>query len=152
VEVGDEWRIYYCGTDGPHNSTKRTPGIGLVTIRKEGFASLRGPQHGGVVCTRAIRWPGGKLLVNCDATTSGHVDRFGRKLEPNQGELKVRITGADRKPLPGFGYADCIPFNGDSTAHQVTWQAKKLDELKGQVIRIEFQLTMADLYSFRAAP
>lgn len=152
VEVGDEWRIYYCGTDGPHNSTKRTPGIGLVTIRKEGFASLRGPQHGGVVCTRAIRWPGGKLLVNCDATTSGHVDHFGRKLEPNQGELKVRITGADRKPLPGFDYADCIPFNGDSTAHQVAWQAKKLDELKGQVLRIEFQLTMADLYSFRAVP
>lgn len=47
---------------------------------------------------------------------------------------------------PAYGTA------GDSAAHQVTWQAKKIDELKGQVLRIEFQLKMADLYSFRAAP
>ena len=121
-EVGNEWRIYYAGHNGPHNSSSRTPGIGLATIRKEGFASLRGPQGGGVVCTRAIRWPGDRLLVNCDATTRGHVDHFGRKLEPNQGELKVRVVDAGRKPLPGFGYEDCVPFTGDSTRHEVTWK------------------------------
>ncbi|MFT5466715.1 MAG: hypothetical protein ACI8UO_001815 [Verrucomicrobiales bacterium] len=150
-EVGDEWRIYYAGHDGPHNSTSRTPGIGLATIRKEGFVSLRGPQSGGVVCTRAIRWPGEQLLVNCDATTRDHLDHFGRPLEPNQGELKVRIVDAARKPLPGFGYEDSVPFTGDSTRHEVKWKEHSIAELKGQVIRIEFQLKMADLYTFRAA-
>ena len=46
IEVGDEWWIYYSGWDGPHESSERTPGIGLATIRKEGFYSLRGPGRG----------------------------------------------------------------------------------------------------------
>ena len=63
VEVGDEWWIYYAGWDGPHGTAERTGAIGLATIRKEGFASLRGPRDGGVVCTRVLRWPGGTLAV-----------------------------------------------------------------------------------------
>ena len=137
LEVGDEWRIYYCGHDGPHGTMKRTPGMGLCTIRKEGFVSMRGPRRGGVVCTRTIRWPGGRLLVNCDAA---------------EGELKVRVSNAKREVVPGFDYGDCLPFTGDSTGHEVTWKEKRIDELKGQVIRLEFLLTKADLYTFRAAP
>jgi hypothetical protein len=59
VEVGDEWRVYYAGWDGPHNTRERNGAIGLATLRKEGFVSLRGPQGGGVVCTRVVRWSGG---------------------------------------------------------------------------------------------
>ncbi len=136
VEMGDEWWIYYSGSDGPHESRERTAGIGLATIRKEGFISMRGPAGGGVVCTRQLRWPGGKLLVNADAYA---------------GELSVRVSGERRKPLPGFDYADCAAFSGDSTAHEITWKANTLDGLTGQVIRIEFFLKNADLYSFRAS-
>ena len=135
VEVGDEWRIYYCGHDGPHGTMERTPGIGLATIRKEGFVSLRGPRRGGVVCTRTIRWPGGKLLVNCDAS---------------KGSLKVRVSDADRKVIPGFDYDPCVELRGDAVAHEVKWEGAAIGHLAGKVIRLEFLLTNADLYTFRA--
>ena len=140
IEVGDKWHIYYAGVDGPHHAIDGTTGIGLATIRKEGFVSLRGPQHGGVVCTRRIRWPGGNLHVNCNT------------LLPDQepGELKVRIVNSARKALPGFNYEDSVVFQGDDTSHQVRWKERRIDELRGQVVRLEFFLTRADLYTFRA--
>ena len=61
IKVGDQWHIYYASVDSPHHAINSTPGIGLATIRKEGFVSLRGPRHGGVICTRRILWPGGNL-------------------------------------------------------------------------------------------
>ncbi len=135
VEVGDEWWIYYSGWDGPHGITDRTGGIGLARVRKEGFVSMRGPKSGGVVCTRQIVWPGGNLHVNAKAA---------------DGELKVRISDERRKPIDGFDYTDCKPFKGDDVAHTITWPGRSIDELKGQVIRIEFFLRDADLFTFRA--
>lgn len=135
VEVGDEWWIYYAGWDGPHNTPERNGAIGLATLRKEGFVSLRGPEGGGVVCTRVLRWPGGKLLVNAAA---------------KEGQLTVRVSGPDRKVLPGFDHADCQVFRGDATAAEVTWKGKSIAELRGQPIRLEFFIQKCDLWSFRA--
>src|SRR6185436_19219163 len=137
VEVGDEWRFYYAGFDGAHDDPKgRTGAIGLATMRKEGFVSQHGPKTGGVVCTRAIRWPGGALVVNADA---------------HAGEMKVRVSDELRKPLKGFNYDDMTPFTGDSVSQEIQWGGKSLDEFKGKVVRLEFQLHEADLYTFRAA-
>ena len=98
--------------------------------------SLTGPKRGGVVCTRAIRWPGGRLFVNCDAS---------------KGELRVRISAGDkREGVPGFTYDDCHTFTGDSTSHEVTWKEKSIDSLKDEVIFLEFFLKEAELYTFRA--
>ncbi|MBG86740.1 MAG: hypothetical protein CMO80_07555 [Verrucomicrobiales bacterium] len=135
VEVGDEWWIYYAGWDGPHGTPHRNPGIGLARLRKGGFVSLRGPRNGGGVVTRQLIWPGGDLLVNCDA---------------GDGELNVRISGDKRTPLPGFDYSDREPTTTDSTSQKITWGKKSMDELKGRTVRIEFSLRNADLYSFEA--
>lgn len=135
IEVGDEWWMYYAGWDGPHETREREGSIGLATLRKEGFVSLHGPRGGGVVATRTLVWPGGALLVNADAS---------------KGELKVRVSDERRKILPGFDYADCEPFTGDSTAHEVKWRTTSLDTLRGKVLRFEFQLREADLYTFTA--
>lgn len=137
VEVGDEWWFYYGGFDGSHDdASKRTGAIGLATLRKEGFVSQHAPKTGGVVCTRALRWPGGDLSVNVDAS---------------KGEMKVRVSDELRKPITGFDYDDMPAFNGDSVKHEVKWNGKSLDDLKGRGIRLEFQLHDADLYTFRAA-
>jgi hypothetical protein len=137
IEVGDEWWLYYSGWDGPHGTPERTGGIGLARIRREGFVSLRGPRDGGVVCTRTLEWPGGDLVINADASA---------------GEAKVRVSDARRQPINGFDYDECETFSGNSVTHPVTWAGKSLNALRGQVIRLEFYLDDADLYSFRAAP
>jgi hypothetical protein len=136
AEVGDEWWFYYAGWNGPHDDPQnRTGAIGLATLRKEGFISQHAPKSGGVVCTRALRWPGGDLFINADA---------------HAGELTVRVSDELRKPLKGFDHPDSPIFTGDKVSRQIKWQGRSLDELKGKVIRLEFLLKDADLYTFRA--
>lgn len=136
VDVGDEWWFYYSAYDGPHNDPKdRKPGVGLAIAKKERLISLRGPQGGGVVITRKIKWQGEKLFLNADA---------------HRGELKVRISDAKRKVLDGFDYDDCIPFKSDHIQHEVRWKKNSINSLKGQIIRLEFFLQDADLFTFRA--
>jgi len=136
VEVGDQWWFYYGGFDGGHDSTTRAWGAGLAVARKEGLISLHGPANGGgVVVTRTIVWPDGDLVLNVEAP---------------DGTVKVRLSDSLRKVLPGFDYGDCQAFAGDSTGHVVRWKNRSIDELAGEVIRLEIFLESADLYTFRA--
>ena len=70
--------------------------------------------------------------------------------DAHAGKLQVRVSDELRKPIKGFDYGDAPAFTGDSVAHEVRWGGRSLDELKGQIIRLEFQLHDADLYTFRA--
>ena len=135
VESGNEWWMYYVGADGPHNSADKGMGVGLMTIRKEGLISLRGPESGATVVTRRMTWPGGGLLLNADC---------------RGGEIKVRVSDEKRVPIPGFDYSDSKTFTGDELAHEIKWRGKSLDALKGKVVRLEFELKKADLFTFRA--
>ena len=142
VEVGNEWWIYYTGHNGPHGVREnealtawRTGGVGVATIRKEGLIAMRGPAHGGVLCTRRMIWPGGDLFINADA---------------RGGELKVRVSDARRKVVPGFDYADGATFSGDETSLEMKWNGRGLAEMKGREIRLEFFLREAEIFTFRA--
>ncbi len=138
LEVEDEWWIYYSGSDARHKSHEVTTGIGLARVRKEGFVSLRSPAGGGVVVTRLLRWPGGRLYVNADA---------------GQGELTMRVTAYDRKPIPGFDPSPSLPVHGDNVRHEVKWGCGDIRSLKGHAIRLEFRMEhVVDLYGFRAVP
>ena len=66
------------------------------------------------------------------------------------GQLKVRVTGAKREPIEGFDYEECAPFSGNDTAYKVTWNGLSLETLKDRVLRLDFRLYDADLYTFRA--
>ncbi len=133
--MGDEWWLYYAGSDGPHSSRERLHGIGLAKVRKEGFLSMRGPDNGGVIVTRQLVWPGGDLVLNADA---------------RGGEIRVRVSDARRQTMADFNYDACSPLTGSGVAQQVAWKNKSLHALAGQAIRLEFLVTKADLYSFRA--
>lgn len=142
VEVGDEWWLYYSGSDGPHGADElrrlgiaRRSSIGLARIRKEGFVSMRGPKGGGVLATRTVRWPGGDLLLNANA---------------QKGEIRVRVLDENRVPIAGFDYDDCRSITWDSVKRAVEWNREKMESLAGRVIRLEFYLREADLYTFRA--
>ncbi len=142
VEVGDEWWIYYSGNDGPHGAEEnrrlgqaRRGCIGLAKLPKERFISLRGPEHGGVVATRDIRWPGGSLVINGSA---------------RDGVIRVRVVDENRQPITGFGYEDCTAFTGDELNHRVQWTKTKMESLQGRAVRLEFFLQKADLFTFRA--
>lgn len=137
LEVGDEWWIYYCGTGGAHKELDPVPGIGLARLRKEGFASLRSPPGGGHVVTRLFECPGGRLLVNADAS---------------HGQLQVRLTDYERNPLAGFE-APSRTLVGDRVRHEVTWEGQLHPDWTDRPLRLEFDLQgVVDLYSFCFVP
>lgn len=132
VEVGDEWWIYFGGTDGRHHEREPVPGIGLARMRREGFASLRSPAGGGFVVTKTFECPDGTLQLNADA--SG-------------GQITIQVTDYERNVVPGFEQSS--PVTTDGIRLPVTWEGASLSSLVGQEVRLEFELTGdVDLYGF----
>lgn len=137
LEVGDEWWLYYSGHDGYHDSEERNGALGLIRFGKERLVSIEADKRGkeSFVITRPILWPGGELVVNCDAA---------------EGNLTVAVSDAWREPYEGFRFEDCIPLEDDETRHRVSWKNAKMNTLKGEFVRLEFRFRNADLYSFLA--
>ncbi len=137
IEVGDEWWLYYTGIDGYHGDKDFVGRIGVLKFRKEGFISIRSDgANDSYLVTRTLRWPGGDLYVNADAG--------------EEGSVQVRVTDMYRKPVEGFGYEQSRPLEGDHVRHKMQWDGADINDLKGQLIRLEFKFKSADLYAFVA--
>ena len=137
IERDDAWWLYYTGHDGYHDAKDRVGSVGLVKFRKEGFVSIRADERGleSYVVTRPLRWPGGELAINADAS---------------DGYVKVAATDAFRRPYEGFTFEDCVPFTGDAVRHGVAWKDARMSALEGNVVRLEFAFKRADLFAFLA--
>lgn len=144
VEVGDELWLYYSGRPGGHGGAwandRNRPSYaatGLAKLRKDGFFSIDAGDQPGVLTTRALHLPPGKLFVNLDAPG---------------GELRVEVLDRDNRPLPGFTREDSQPLKGDGTRMQVRWAARdNLDKLTNQPVRVRFHLRQGSLYGFQVA-
>jgi HEAT repeat protein len=142
--VDDEIRLYYLGANMGH-CTKVLPmtrpyhtlGVGLATLRLDGFASLQPTgEQPGTVTTRPLQIKGDRLVVNANCRADGW--------------LKAELLDAAGDVLLGFTLADCRPVTGDSLGHKVTWRgANTLPTGMPATIRIRFTVKDADLYSFR---
>jgi hypothetical protein len=134
VEVGDEWRLYYSGCDAYHDAPKLRSCVGLASLRKEGFVSVRAGEADSYLLTRPLQWPGGRLAINAAA----------------RGFVQVRVTDHRRRTIPGFGHDDGAVFRGDAIRHPVRWREADLASLAGETIRLEFKFGQADLFAFVA--
>jgi hypothetical protein len=135
VVDGKVW-LYYGGVDGKHLPRKNEPwhsGIGLATLRKDGFASLDAKGETGTVLTRRLVGARGPLRVNYTAS----------------GSLRVEVLDATGNVLPGYGRDDCTPLTGDSIDATVAWRDRRTLQ-GGRPIRLRFILENASLYSFAA--
>ena len=122
--------------DGQDDTGKRFPGgIGLATLRVDGFASLVAGYDGGRVTTKTFRSRGGGLTVNTKAD-------FGR--------LRIAVLDDQGKPLAGYTEQECIPIQQDGVQLQVRWRNHaNLKALSGRPLRIRFHLENARLFSYR---
>ena len=151
--VDDEIRLYYLGANMGH-CTRILPttkpyhalGVGLATLRLDGFASLGtgegkdGKPAVGEFTTKPLR-------VGINGNTS-HLQINGRCHEG--GSIRVALLdGKTGKPLPGFTLDDCDPFDGDSVRHPVTWKSgASLAELP-ESVRLQVVQSNAELFAFR---
>ena len=129
VTVGDEEFIYYCGYSAGHKIGDRQNG--LARLRKNGFVSRDAGSGGGRLLTPPLILDGTHITVNARV----------------EGELRLRVTDQQGKPLSGFDWADCSPVQGDSLAHPVRWK-EALADIQGRPVRLEFTFRNAQLYSF----
>jgi hypothetical protein len=141
VILDDEIRIYYGGIKhshgnpayhgGKYDKSKLGSGIGLATLRLDGFVSISAGAVTGTLTTKPLRFKGDQLTINADAI---------------DGIIKIEILGDNGKPIAGYNAS----FTGDALRHQVKWQgAKDLSALIGRTVRLRFHLQRADLYSLK---
>lgn len=127
--------IYYSGWDNAHNSKeRRRSGIGLATLRLNGFVSLDAGVEGEVT-TRLIKNTEGPLLVNANA---------------KGGSLQVELLDARGIPVPGYAMKDCEPVQSDDTMHWVRWKDQQIIPNSLDALQIRFKLKNASLYGFYA--
>ena len=134
---GDEIWFYYGGQPVPHAWDKvsdEDSGIGLATLRLDGFVSLDAGEAEGVLLTKPLVSVGSNLYLNLQA--------------PN-GEARVEVLNANGVPVAGLSGDTCVPATGDAVRVPVQWQGDGgLAGLLGQTVQLRIRLTRAKLYAF----
>ena len=136
LRIGDRLYIYYDGSSTRHSVKLRDAkkmGIGLSTLRPDGFVSVDARAGGGILITRPLTCSGADLLLNA-------------AIRPG-GEILVSVLGADYKPIAGY---ESAPLTGDGLALAVRWKGHPdLGPARNQGdLRLQFSMKNASLYSF----
>jgi len=64
----------------------------------------------------------------------------------------IEVVGPDGKALPGRGFEDCDPLNGDYLDHAVTWRGEAcLGNASGMPLAFRVRLAAAELFSMAFA-
>lgn len=139
VRVGDELWVYYSGRLYRHgeyqshtnlkDSGPSFGGIGLATLRLDGWCSLQASFDGGCIVTKALILPNGDLFINAKS---------------DWGTVVVEVLQADGNPIDGM---QSEPVSADGV-HLLVQQLEghSLSHLAGKPIRLRFLLNNALLY------
>lgn len=138
--VGDKLYFYLGGcSDDTNPANPEGPGYtGLVTLRRDGFASMDAGALERTLTTRPVVFKGGHLFVNSDA---------------DNGELWVEVLDNRNNVIENFSREKCISLKTDGTIQNVRWKDKNdLFSLSGQIVKFRFYLKNGSLYSFWISP
>jgi len=147
IIVKDEIWFYYTGINAKNwwtwagdppkrlaNPPEPSKGIGLATLRLDGFVSVTAGAAEGTLTTKPLVFLGDTLVVNANA---------------KGGSLTVAALDTQGKVIQGFGNADCLPLTTDSVRHVLKWRKKRdCHLLQGRPIKLRFHLKNSQLYSF----
>lgn len=135
IVMEDKLHFYYGGCLGVHDEPRVRAGIGLATLRLDGFCSLRAGDEPGWLITR--REPAREAAVTINARTDA------------EGSVTAEIVDQRDRVVPGFSREQCRPFRGDSVSHVLRWESDRLPEpIRQADYKVKFWLRKADLYSY----
>jgi hypothetical protein len=141
VRRGDT--IWQYAKRGPRGKTVR------FSQRLDGFVSLDAGDKPGSFITRPFVFEGRKLVLNVAARGPVRVAILNLPGKEISG-YNIGLTDAPKKPVRGFGIADCDPIRADSVWHVVTWRGSSdVGNLAGQVVRLRFEMQDAKLFAFK---
>ncbi len=106
------------------------------SLRVDGFVSLHAPLIGGELITKPLIFSGSQLKLNVSTSAAGTV--------------RIEIQDVNGQPFPGFALGDCQEVYGDDLQRTVVWaKTADLSALAGRAVRLRFEISDADLYSYR---
>lgn len=133
--LGDRTMIYYSAWDNSHDSKeRRRSGIGLATLRLNGFVSLDATDTGNVT-TNLMKNASGPLLVNVNAAV---------------GSLRAELIDDEGNPILGYSMSECLPIQSDDISEIVQWKNHTELPAKLKEVIIRFEMDNASLYGFYA--
>ena len=116
----------------------RLPSVHIrrLTLRPDGFVSVKAPYAGGELLTRPLEFSGKELRLNYSTSAVGSV--------------RVEIQDATGKAIAGFELENCVEIYGDKLDGPVAWEpGSDVSSLVGRPVRMRFVMSDADLYAFR---
>ncbi|MDP7018062.1 MAG: PKD domain-containing protein [Pirellulaceae bacterium] len=149
VVLDDRILILYSAFQGDHHGHPKRDweeskkyyrgGIGVATLRRDGWVSLNLPFTGGQVVTKPVKIPAAtpdddtpRLILNANAFT---------------GDVKVTVLDENNQPLPGFEQSNNL--HGDFLRAEVTWPGgQTLAKLTGRKVKLKIHGRLAKLYSY----
>ena len=137
ITYKDRHWLFYCGMSERfgHDDPKGVMGIGLATLRLDGFVCLEANEKPGTVVTKPFELRGRKLQVNVEAP---------------DGELRVEVLDAKGNPRIGFSGSHAEAYTGiDELRFEASWAGHDLSALVGEIIQLKFSLRNARLYAFQ---
>jgi predicted GH43/DUF377 family glycosyl hydrolase len=135
VIVGDRLHFYYGGTDAVHDAPRVNAGIGLATLRLDGFCSMRAGAAEGWLITR--REPFHEPAVTINARTAA------------DGFVIAEILDRRNRVVPGFSRNDGLAFTGDTVSHLLRWKVPRFPAgATRDDYKIRFWLKNAELFSY----
>ncbi len=135
VVVGDRLHFYYGGFRAPHDEPGAEGGIGLATLRLDGFCSLHADEAEGSATSRVERFTAPSLTLNGAVRAGGYIE--------------AELINRRGRPIPGFNRTVCTRFEGDEVRGRLGWPSSKLpDSAVREGVRVRFYLKRADLYAY----
>ena len=147
-----EWSTYVGVNRRMHNEPleRKTGALGesglvRASLREDGFISLSSRGRGGF-WTVPFELNSDSIRVNAHTLYSGFLRCQILSSSPGDVGSDTRFI----RPIDGYTLEDCQPLVGDYTDAPLTWNGSAdLSHLRGQTIRLRFDLFKADLYAIR---
>jgi hypothetical protein len=109
---------------------------GWAIWRDGRLAGIEARDVGGFT-TQAATFSGSRIELNARTTRSGGI------------RVELRESG---RVVPGYAFADAVPFHGDETWAECRWRGKEgVGALAGKKLEIAFELTSAKIFACRFA-
>lgn len=149
VVLDDRILILYSAFQGDHHGHPERDweeskkyyrgGIGVATLRRDGWVSVNLPFTGGHVITNPIIIP--------NATPDDDTPRLILNTNAFTGDVKATLLDEHNQPIPGFEESNNL--HGDFLRTEVTWpNGRTLAELAGRKVKLKLHGRLAKLYSY----
>lgn len=134
VTHADKHWLYYSAGNERHGIPRTLTGIGVATLRLDGFIFLEAKDDQGMVVTKPFVLEGDNLQINVKGD-----------------EFLVEVLNGKGEPIPGFSAKESIKYKGVDTLRLMpTWKNdNRLSTLKGSIIQLRFLMKNTRLYSFQ---